>query len=752
MGVIMTAVIGYYDISNVERRTKITEDKFKVINTALVSYLARNGRLPCPAPLDCDLEGCNNDNIYDEKILGLEFRKDKDIDKECISDNNGVFESKNDVGEKLLYGNVPAISLGLDNNYLIDDWGNKLVYIVPDILTQENALKDILINQNTETRDPTISDEYVKDGEIFLLLSSNTNTQGAYAFDNRTNNDYNKTVVQEVINEDGTTTKIEKEVNNLPEKDFVVDLNDEKYLKYHRNIDNLHDAFNAGNGGGVENPDCPPIELDYQIKVDNRECTTFGFKGRVQEYTIPENAQQIRIEVWGAGGGHTIANANQNLLMYNSIGGKGGYSYGILQIADVDLEKAYGIKDRKLYVYVGEKGHNSKKVIDGEYDEDGNLITKGDGKGGWNGGGSGESFSGSYGGHVFEGAGGGASDVRTARHPQYVTNWKETLSSRIIVAGGGGGSSRATSETSEDGGDGGGGINISSSSLSMDISGNNGEMLNGGYHVFGQGAQTTWADSAQRGLGGGITVYFADDKTKPVSCRTLGGDTLRGGGGYYAGGATMCGTTKVYIEEGGYERLKKACDTYISSQVDKTYANECGGGGGGSGYISKIFTNPGGQSGVRRSDGKVRICVVSKGGTVTHTMKFPQAKYGELSFADSICPYNIVNKSTHIASISDYYTLSTFREADGTIIDNRPAIRCGSAGQWESNTDGSIKMIYECKELPKCKQPFTVDNDIDWGDYDFEVTNTAIVEDVDGNNRMQCMVDKEGNADWYKVK
>ncbi len=292
----------------------------------------------------------------------------------------------------------------------------------------------------------------------------------------------------------------------------------------------------------------------------------------------------------------------------------------------------------------------------------------------------------------------------------------------------------------------------------MDISGKNGEMLNGGYHVFGQGAQTTWSEYAQQALGGGVTVYFAGDKTKPVSCRTPGGDTLRGGGGYYAGGATVCGTTKVYIEEDGYERLKKACDTYISSQVDKSYANECGGGGGGSGYISKIFTNPGGQSGVRRSDGKVRICVVSKGGTVTHTMKFPQAKYGELSFAesfaDSICPYNIVNKSTHIASISDYYTLSTFREADGTIIDNRPAIRCGTAGQWETTNSGDIKMIYECKELPKCKQPFAVNNNIDWGDYDFEVTNTAIVEDVDvdGNNRMQCMVDKEGNANWYKVK
>ena len=719
----MTAVIGYYDISNVERRTKITEDKFKVINTALVSYLARNGRLPCPAPLDCDLEGCNNDNIYDEKILGLEFRKDKDIDKECISDNNGVFESKNDVGEKLLYGNVPALSLGLDNNYLIDDWGNKLVYIVPDILTQENALKDILINQNTETRDPTISDEYVKDGEIFVLLSNNTNTQGAYAFDNRTNNDYNKTVVQEVVNEDGTTTKIEKEINNLPEKNFKVDLNDEKYLKYHRNIDNLHDAFNAGNGGGVENPDCPPIELDYNIAVENRECQTFNYTGNYQTYTIPSNAEQIRIEVWGAGGGHMFGNGAYN-LRYNSKGGKGGYSYGILQIADVDLEKAYGIKDRKLYVYVGEKGHNANSIFEGEYDEEGELIEQGDSKGGWNGGGDGNE----------EGGGGGASDVRTANGA-----WNQNLNKRIIVAGGGGGSSGGNFYTvpilTEDGGDGGGGNN-------------KGESAKGGK-----------TPNVTYGMGGGTTLsaygltYTCDD--------ILGGGTMKGGGGYYAGGPTLCySNPNAFRYTQDKNKAKKAfsnqCNTreYILSITATKYIKEnCGGGGGGSGYINtSIFKESGGENGVRRSDGKVRICVISSGGTVTHTMKFPQARYEELSFADAICPYNIVNKSTHIASISDYYTLSTFREADGTIIDNRPAIRCGAAGQWETNTDGSIKMIYECKELPKCKQPFLVDNTMNWGDYDFKVTNTAIVTDKTDSVKMQCMVDKEGNANWYKIK
>ena len=420
-----------------------------------------------------------------------------------------------------------------------------------------------------------------------------------------------------------------------------------------------------------------------------------------------------------------MGSQNQQILGYNSTGGKGGYNYGTLQIEGVDLEKAYGIKNRKLYLYVGEKGHNGESIISGEYDEDGILIEAYDGRGGWNGGGTGLSNSASFG-TPWEGGGGGASDVRTASG-----TWDQNLNKRIIVAGGGGGSSQCkTGEQRENGGDGGGGLPSSS---------NPGIEDKYSYQVYGkQGIPTNSNIAGAKvigGLGGGMTAK--NIKGHSVTCKVSGGGTLKGGGGWYAGGTTTC-RSNIY----NYA-FDDSCDV-AREPSSYSYATECGGGGGGSSYISKIFTNPGGQSGVRRSDGKIRICVISKGGTVNHKMKFPQAKYGELSFADSICP--------HIASISDYYTLSTFRAADGSIIDNRPAIRCGAAGQWESNTDGSIKMIYECKELPKCKQPFAVDNNIDWGDYDFEVTNTAIVEDVDGNNRMQCMVDKQGNAYWYKVK
>ena len=86
------------------------------------------------------------------------------------------------------------------------------------------------------------------------------------------------------------------------------------------------------------------------------------------------------------------------------------------------------------------------------------------------------------------------------------------------------------------------------------------------------------------------------------------------------------------------------------------------------------------------------------------------------------------------------------------IINNKPAIKCGKNGEWEKNKDGSIKMIYECLELPKCKQPFAVNNEIDWGDFDFEVINTGQVVDVDGTIKMQCIVDTNNQASWYIIK
>ena len=70
MGAIMTAVIGLYNVDNMHRRTFKTRNRFKVVDTAITSYLAKYGKLPCPTPLNCNTEGCINgqDKLGIEKI------------------------------------------------------------------------------------------------------------------------------------------------------------------------------------------------------------------------------------------------------------------------------------------------------------------------------------------------------------------------------------------------------------------------------------------------------------------------------------------------------------------------------------------------------------------------------------------------------------------------------------------------------------------------------------------------------------
>ena len=769
MGALMTATISYYDINNINRRTKNTQDKFKVIHTALISYLAKNGKFPCPAPLDCDSTGCTNEYDYngstiegdDNKVkaLGKEFRDKQEGSKNCIADNSGVFESKNSYNKKLLYGNVPAISLGLDNSYLVDDWGNKIVYIIPDAITKDNALKDILYNKNSEDGDDEKLKKYVvydkddkdyKNGEVFLLLSNNKNTSGAFPFESRISNSFNEKITSTTTNEDGTTTTTEEIIYNLPKNNFKVDISDPNYLKYYKNVDSLHEAFSGGRGE-ISEPDCKKIDLNYDIYVENRECHDYVFaydvvydengketkKGKPQEFTIPNNAKQLKIEVWGAGGGHTIARKD-DINNYNSRGGKGGYSYGILEINEENLKKL-NIVNRKLYLYVGEKGHNSPAVMQGTYDDEGQLILSGDGYGGWNGGGSGFSRSETI--YFFEGGGGGASDIRTVGG-----NWNNaaSLESRIIIAGGGGGASRVNEGRREErGGDGAGGIGETKKGYER--------------HKFGGNASGQDANQMP-GLGGGQTA--TNSNGKKVTCSVKGGGTLKGGGGYFAGGSTFCRTKKYN------DRFIASCDV---AQTSYSYANECGGGGGGSSFIHSAFSVAGGQSGVRRSDGKIRICVISEKNNTdnnntdnnntdsnntknnsTFSITFPEAKYGELSFpSDFVCPYFVTTPET---KIDDYYTLSNFKDKNNLIINNKPAIKCGKNGEWETNEDGSIKMIYECLELQKCEQPFAFNSEIDWGDFDFEVVNTGKVENVGGTKKMQCIVDKDNNASWHIIQ
>ena len=208
--------------------------------------------------------------------------------------------------------------------------------------------------------------------------------------------------------------------------------------------------------------------------------TNFYYTGASQTYTVPVDGR-YKLEVWGAQGG---------LSRYNSYiwqGGKGGYSYGTININ----------QGLTLYVYVGGQGAQVESSTTAAV-------------GGFNGGGEGGKCT-SY--LYIGGSGGGASDIRIN---------SDSLYARVIVAAGGGGAGYGQGKNEISGGTGGGlegGIGTYFSSYSA-RRGSGGSQTEGGSR--GISGTSAAGYSGTFGIGG-----------NGASGQAGGGG---GGGGWYGGG------------------------------------------------------------------------------------------------------------------------------------------------------------------------------------------------------------------------
>lgn len=150
----------------------------------------------------------------------------------------------------------------------------------------------------------------------------------------------------------------------------------------------------------------------------------FPYTGSVQQVTLPKG--KYKLQCWGAQGGTSAGSSN-------GVGSKGGYSEGIITLAEKTT----------LYVFVGGQGSRGSSS---------SLVN-----GGWNGGGASVGYSGynsdGTNGYSYPACGGGATDISTVTSDMSYSNGRTNRSSasllaRCIVAGGGaGGSYRYTSVT-----------------------------------------------------------------------------------------------------------------------------------------------------------------------------------------------------------------------------------------------------------------------------------------------------------------
>ena len=270
LSILMSAVLGFYSITNYKRRLQTTNERFQTIDLAIKNYIFKNNKFPCPAPLNCNKDNCkaSGDKIGISKLDGSE---------NCNADNQGVFESTNpDTTKKIYYGNIPAITLGLDNTYISDGWGNKIVYVIPKELTEKNASmiffyakhnddNEITIEkEDNETETITLDKKYVKDGIIYLFISFNKNREGAYAYSSKKANHFSGKI-------------------NNPVENFEINTDVNGLLFFERNINN----FSVGKIE-EEMQVCPEKQFEYngtnftfksakygEIRFSNEMCPSF---------------------------------------------------------------------------------------------------------------------------------------------------------------------------------------------------------------------------------------------------------------------------------------------------------------------------------------------------------------------------------------------------------------------------------------------------------------------------------------------
>lgn len=250
------------------------------------------------------------------------------------------------------------------------------------------------------------------------------------------------------------------------------------------------------------------------------------YSGSAKSIALPKGT--YKLECWGAQGGNG-ANIHSGFDdISGAVGGKGGYSTGILTLSS----------SQTVYLYAGGKG--------GCISSSANDYT-----GGFNGGGTG-GVSGSM---SRSGGGGGASDIRIGSNSLYA---------RVIVAGGGGATSWGPNTES---GDAGGGTSSAAGSnspgLSTQTSGNsfgaggNGYSSSSSYNINGAGGggwyggkvSTSNYSSGNKCHGGGGSGYVYTSSTAsnyPSGC-------LLNSTHYLSSASTIAGDTSFTSPTGSSE-------------------------------------------------------------------------------------------------------------------------------------------------------------------------------------------------------
>jgi hypothetical protein len=164
VAVVGATTVAINEIKNSNNKTESDTVKIERIYSAIGRFLVENKKLPCPARLNV------------AKGSGINYGKEyKNADDSCAT-GNGVFKTSSD--NNILYGAVPAQSLGLKSDDIEDQYGSKIVYVVhisgtqiPSVDSNAPVTTSITITEN---------DKEISSNALFVLIAPGRNKEGAF--------------------------------------------------------------------------------------------------------------------------------------------------------------------------------------------------------------------------------------------------------------------------------------------------------------------------------------------------------------------------------------------------------------------------------------------------------------------------------------------------------------------------------------------------------------------------------------------
>ncbi|GHU28160.1 hypothetical protein FACS1894152_5660 [Bacilli bacterium] len=158
IGLMTSLGLDSFDGFSNARRHSVTLDRLKIIESAIDAFIAKNGRLPCPANMEASPSEYNS---YDSEDVNVNY---------SVPDYNIDFKRKNGIR----IGALPIKDLNLGLKFIADGWDDKFVYLVSEkYCNTEN--KEVFFNGIDENKDELINDKYV-----YAIISNGADRIGGF--------------------------------------------------------------------------------------------------------------------------------------------------------------------------------------------------------------------------------------------------------------------------------------------------------------------------------------------------------------------------------------------------------------------------------------------------------------------------------------------------------------------------------------------------------------------------------------------